>query len=56
MAISGVRSNFTYLYFILNILLYFLILRLVININIDFKNLVVLIISLTAYYVSNICR
>ncbi len=54
MAISGVRSNFTYLYFILNILLYFLILRLVININIDFKNLVVLIISLTAYYVSNI--
>mgnify|MGYP003537589409 CR=1 FL=1 len=54
MVISGVRRNFTYLYFILNIVLYFVLLTFIVNTNIGFKNLVVLVIALTIYYVSNV--
>ena len=54
MVISCVRRNFTYLYFILNIVLYFVLLTFIVNTNIGFKNLVVLVIALTIYYVSNV--
>ena len=49
MVISGVRRNFTYLYFILNIVLYFVLLTFIVNTNVGFKNLVVLVIALTKH-------
>ncbi len=53
MAISGVRNNFSYLFFILNIVAYFFGLF-IIDVNIDARNIITLIISVTIYYVANI--
>ncbi len=53
MAVSGVRKNFSYLFGILTIGMYFISL-LIINRGLGFRNAIIILAALTAYYIANV--
>ncbi len=53
MAVSGVRKNFSYLFGILTVAMYFVGL-LIINRGLGFRNAIIIVIALTAYYIANV--
>ena len=53
MAISGVRKNFSYLFGILTVAMYFIVL-VIINRGLGFRNAMIIVSALIAYYIANV--